>query len=403
MRAPRFLQILCVLTLLFGMGGSRVRADTLTVSAPESDYRAVPVSILLRATPAGEAAILQRDGAPVPCQLEKTPQGVRVWWVVRDLKRGDRQSFQLSFPNGARPPATRTVQVRPGNGAVEITVGNQLFTRYVFGDGPKPYCYPLLGPGGIPVTRNYPMKEVEGEPKDHPHQRSFWFTHGSVNGVDFWAEGPKMGKTVHREFGALVSGPVFGLLRATNDWTRPDGTKVCTEEREIRVFDVGDDLRLFDFATSVKATEGPLVFGDTKEGSFGFRLAPTMQVKGGQGHIENARGDKDGAAWGKRAEWCDYYGPVQGHTLGIAIFDTPSNPRYPTYWHVRDYGLFAVNPFGLKDFTRGAAGDGTLVVPAGEALTLRYRVLVHRGTTAEAAIAQRFAEYVSPPKVEAKP
>jgi len=47
----------------------------------------------------------------------------------------------------------------------------------------------------------------------------------------------------------------------------------------------------------------------------------------------------------KHADWCDYYGSIGGKTVGIAMFDHPSNPRHPTTWHVRDYGLFAANPF----------------------------------------------------------
>ena len=66
----------------------------------------------------------------------------------------------------------------------------------------------------------------------------------------------------------------------------------------------------------------------------------------GTGHIVQSTGVRDGATWGKRAEWCDYYGPVEGQVVGIAIFDHPSNPAHPTWWHVRDYGLFAANPFG---------------------------------------------------------
>ena len=50
------------------------------------------------------------------------------------------------------------------------------------------------------MTRNYPMKPgVAGEAEDHPHHRSLWFTHGDVNGVSFWHEGPDAGKIVHAE------------------------------------------------------------------------------------------------------------------------------------------------------------------------------------------------------------
>ena len=73
-----------------------------------------------------------------------------------------------------------------------------------------------------------------------------------------------------------------------------------------------------------------------------------MPSKAGGSSI--ADGQTNAAAWGKRAEWVDYHGPVDGETVGIAIFNHPSSFRYPTGWHVRTYGLFAANPFAEHSF-----------------------------------------------------
>ena len=109
-------------------------------------------------------------------------------------------------------------------------------------------------------------------------------------------------------------------------------------------------------------------------------------------------------AWGKRATWVDYYGPVEGATVGVAMLDHPRNLRHPTWWHVRDYGLFAANPFGIHDFEpQQPAGAGDHALPAGGTLTFRYRVFLHNGTTAEARIADVWTAYAEPPKVEVKP
>lgn len=61
----------------------------------------------------------------------------------------------------------------------------KLVTEYHTRSGTKPILWPLIGPTGKPVTRAFPMAKVSGEQADHPHQRSFWFTYGDVNGINF--------------------------------------------------------------------------------------------------------------------------------------------------------------------------------------------------------------------------
>jgi hypothetical protein len=86
---------------------------------------------------------------------------------------------------------------------------------------------------------------------------------------------------------------------------------------------------------------------------------------------------------------------VEKHTVGVAIFDHPSNPRHPTWWHVRDYGLFAANPFGVHNFEKKEKGVGDLIIKDGEALTWKYRFFFHRGDTQEAGVDHRFDLYAA--------
>ena len=165
---------------------------------------------------------------------------------------------------------------------------------------------------------------------------------------------------MHEDFLEVKSGKNEGVIRERNKWVAADGTVVCTDERTLRFYNPGRaNERLMDFEITLIASNGELTFGDTKEGTMAVRLAETMRLKGkvGKGHIVNSAGVRDGQTWGKRAEWCDYYGPVEGKTVGIAIFDHPQNPRHPTWWHVRDYGLFAANPFGQHDFEKPPGQD----------------------------------------------
>ena len=286
----------------------------------------------------------------------------------------------VSSSAAADSKAKSGVQIAELSDHLRIEINGKLFTEYFFKDVPRPYCYPILGPQGIPMTRNWPMKDAPGEEHDHQHHRSFWFAHGAMNGGDFWTEQKEFGKTIHQGFTKISSGRKEGVIQSRNQWIAKDGKLVATDERTLRIYNRSDNERLFDFVITLHATDGDLTFGDTKEGTFALRLAETMRLKANKentgkpgGHIINSEGQRDEATWGKRAKWCDYYGPVQGNTLGVAIFDHPRNPRFPTWWHVRDYGLFAANPFGQHDFeSLPNKTAGNLVVPAGQSVTFRW-------------------------------
>lgn len=303
----------------------------------------------------------------------------------------------LSVPGFAKPGNAPGVKLVKGKDAVDVLVGGKLFTRYVFAGAPQPYCYPIIGPTGKPLTRNYPMKQVAGETNDHPHHRSLWFTFGDVNGIDFWTETSKAGKIVHRRFDKLESKPGFGWMRTTNDWIGRDGKKVCEDTRDIRVYSGTTGDRVMDFAVTIRATEGPVKLGDTKEGMLGIRVADSITVDKGKGHIQLSGGETDGKAWGKQADWCDFYGRVDGKTVGIAVLEHPTSFRHPTYWHARTYGLLGANPFGLKDFTGDKTKDGSCTIPKGMSRTFRYRIIIHKGDTRQADIAGRYAAYVESP------
>ncbi len=302
---------------------------------------------------------------------------------------------------GVRAADADGVKITDLGGKLRIEVAGELFTEYNYGGGSRPYLYPILLPGSIALSRNWPMKETPGEERDHPHHRSLWWAHGDLNGVDFWSESDRAGKTVHDKFVEVKSGQDVGVIRTTNKLLAKDGRLIATDERTIRILK-REAHRVLDFEVTIHASQGPLEFGDTKEGTMAIRLAETMRLKPNKentgkpgGHIVNSEGVRDGATWGKRAKWVDYYGPVAGQTVGVAIFDHPSNPRYPTWWHVRDYGLFAANHFGIHDFEKQPAGTGSLKLASGDQVTFRYRFVFHPGDEKQAEIEKHFNEYAA--------
>jgi hypothetical protein len=384
---------------------------TITVRAANRAYHNAVVSVVL--PPAVErhvvlhetdALFLEAPGEKpaLPCQIEREGQQPRLTFLLPDLPKGAKRVYHLRrAPRDYRP--TQAVSVTQQAEDLEIRAGGKRFTRYTTQSGPnKPFFYPILTPEGANITRRWPMEQTTDESHDHPHHRGLWFTHGSVNGIDFWSEGKGTGKTVNKAFQALTSGPVYGGFRAATEWRAPDDRLIATDTRQVAIIPLPNGDRLLDFTIVITPADGPLVFGDTKEGMFGLRLADSLAPARKQGgHIQTSTGNEDAAAWGKPAEWVDDWGPIQNQTYGVAIFDAPDNLRHPQTWHARDYGLFCVNPFGLHDFGLGAKGAGDYTVPAGKSLTLRYRLLFHKGDTISAGVAEQYAQFADPPQVTA--
>lgn len=315
-----------------------------------------------------------------------------------DHPGGPRNTAQAAVDGG--------VKITQQAGKLRVEINGELFTEYNYEDAPRPYFYPILGFGGRGLTRNYPMKLVEGEDQDHKHHRGLWYGHRMVNGFSFWEETGKEGKIAHDAFLEVKSGRDLGIIKERNKWLSPDGKEVCREERTIRIQHRGAE-RLLDFDITINASNGEVVFGDDKDGAMSIRVAESMRLthrrekgekkaKPGEGHIVLSTGVQDAETWGKQAAWCDYYGPVDGKIVGVAIFDHPSNPRHPTWWHVRDYGLFAANPFGKHNFEKLADKNaGNLVIPAGKSVTFRYRFFWHEGDEKQGKVAEEYQKYIA--------
>ncbi|MDR1484760.1 MAG: PmoA family protein [Planctomycetaceae bacterium] len=310
-----------------------------------------------------------------------------------------------------------SVNILVGKDFCELLIGNKIFARYVTNFNGTPIIYPIYADDKKMMTRDFPMETRNVKTKDHPHHRSFWFAHGKVNDTDFWQVDKKLkniGKIVHKNFiKTEVSDRTRGIIVTENDWVDVRGGVICSDVRAFEFGITGLGNRYIDFEIVVTARVEKATFYDTKEGTFAIRVADWLSVDVGKGeekngvgevspvsYIVNADGKFDGDAWGKRSAWVDYVGQFvdgEGELAGIAVLNHPSSFRYPTYWHVRSYGLLAANPFGERGFgvkkrpAENAGGD--YVLAKGESFTLRYRIIFHNGNTKEAAIENEFKEY----------
>jgi len=281
---------------------------------------------------------------------------------------------------------------------IDVLYDGKLFTSYRFLSGSKPVLWPIIGPDQQKMTRSYPLDDsVEGEAHDHPHHRGLWMTFGEVDGSDWWGEGPGRGVVAHRRVIESAAQGSSARIIAEHQWMKPskEGEEPSPLLKETCCYTFrGDaDERIIDCEYTLQ-NDGPLEsisFGDTKEGMFAIRVPESMRGDRPGGELLNSEGDRGGDVWGKSAQWVDYSGPTlpDGQDLyGIAILIHPSSFRAQGLWHARTYGLFAHNPFGIKDFLpnrtktesgkRDAPHPGGYVMQKNESIHFLYRVVLHR-------------------------
>jgi hypothetical protein len=307
----------------------------------------------------------------------------------------------------ALPLSAQVKIVQQGNEKVSVEIDGKPFTDFWIGpETNKPYLSPLRTASGVIVTRGYPMvADVPGEAHDHPHHRGLWFTHGNVNGYDFWGNEESQkgankgkGKVVLKRIDKVTSGKT-GTIDSTFEWKIPTGQTLLRESRKMTFYSE-PQVRTIDFDITLSPEE-VVTFGDTKEGMFAIRLASGLEEDQPKdiaepkrtGKIVNAQNKMtEKNVWGKRSEWVDCSGLLDGQSFGVAIFDYPANPRYPTYWHARGSGLLASNIFGVHDFEKDNR-DASLTIQPGQPLRFRYRVLIHPGDAGAAGLRDRYARY----------
>lgn len=347
------------------------------------------------------------DGVIIPAQLDRDG---RLWWWQQPLQEG--QSVVYSLEAGPAEGAPESVKIRPaGDELLDVRIEGKPFTVLHFTkDDPRPYLYPVIGPTGDPVTRDWPMKDNPAEKgakrQDHPHHRSVWTAHGDVRlgdakkGTDYWSENKGHGYQKVRRIARTVSGPVFGQIVADVDWVNAAGHRELSDTRTYTFFRGNADLGYIDYRLVLHFPDGDVTFADTKEGGLlSLRVATSMDEVSG-GHMVNSAGQKGmKQCWGKPADWCDYVGTINRKTVGIAVFDAPANFRHPTPWHIRDYGLFTANPFGLSAFAGRKAEEGNHTFKKDQKAEFNYRILIHTGDTTAARVGEHYKLFAEPGKV----
>lgn len=295
---------------------------------------------------------------------------------------------------------------KPGEKRADIIYNGQLITSYCYYDSiAKPFLYPVNTIDGVTITRGYPIAPRLGERTDHPHHVGIWLNYESVNGIDFWnnstaiaAEKKNLYGTIrHEKIEKMSKSSNKAQLIATANWYNNKGAHFL-KEKTIYDFSVQNGIVIIDRTTSLTALSEPVVFKDVKDGFFAIRVARELEMPSKEpgvfvdahgnktkvdpssganisGMYYNSYGTKGDSVWSSKAPWAMLKGVKDNKNITIAIFDHPGNVGYPTYWHARGYGLFALNPLGRSVFSNGKETLNYSLQPGGLA-TFKYRISI---------------------------
>lgn len=380
-------------------GQSALDGKRIALDAGEQQSRNVPLTLPYDGT-LGEGEFVQVKQLTTGRIYPASVRNGELVFVPEGAMPGAKHLFEVEVRKDDKPPVVQ-VNKREGEEVVDILIEDVPFTAYHYSnDYKKPFLWPVLGEGGVHVTRDYPMGEVQIS-EDHPHHKSMWSAYGEVNGADCWGEGDNSGYQVSGDV-TYGSGDAYGWVHAKNVWQNNAHEPIVDEVREYRFYPGPEDARIFDVTVTFTASYGDVLFNDTKEGGImAVRVNDHMNVDHG-GTITNSEGQVgEDEAWGQPAAWCDYSGAIgDAGVFGVTVFDHKDNLRFPSRWHVRNYGLMGANVFGLSYFTKGKGDlNGDYTLKNGETMTFKYRTYVHSGDVSEGQVADRYADYATPPAV----
>jgi len=368
----------------------------LTVRKHDQDRRYVVIEKQVPTSRLAAPFKLTDDaGKSIPVQSEPSADGQLVRFVIQDIPANQSPTFTLDHTDTAPSEKTAITIKDLGGGSWSISNADHEITRYNVGPlaqkFKKPYFYPVMAQG-VSVTRAWPMEDKPNEAHDHPHHTGLYFAHGDINGKDYWSKIPIVPKSLKH-----AEGPALGHLMIENAWGAD-----LNESQDILILDAGNDV-VMDWSMTWKCPgTAPVALGKTKEGTFALRVATPLtstdpgkknQTGRGNGKMIDSFGNQDEEPIRpeKRpkdkqpAAWADNYGTIDGKALGVCFMNHPASYRFPTDWHVRNYGLFAANAFMLQADT----------LKPDQPITFKYRVYIHAGDPTAGKVAAVYAGYAN--------
>ncbi len=256
------------------------------------------------------------------------------------------------------------------------------------------YVHPLYGLDGATLTEDFPA--------DHRHHRGvFWTWHqvwiGDRQIGDPWVAKDFIWDVVSAEArpGKVSANLKVGVLWKSPQWTDDAGRPkpIVKETTNIVAHRQDGDFRAIDFEINLLALAPNVRIGgsDDAKGYGGFsvrlRLPQDARFTGVDGAV---RPQNLAVKAGPGVDVSAGYGK-EGQTSGVTILCHPSTPGFPQPWVLRQSRSMQNPQFPGREPTP---------LSAEKPLTLRYRLIVHRGAASPSHIQSWQAAYAktNPPR-----
>ncbi len=223
----------------------------------------------------------------------------------------------------------------------------------------KPYFHPLATPGGVVLS--------DLRPVDHPWHRGLWWSWKLINGLLYWDEDPRTGRseaaTGLLNWAAETRSDGSARLTFSLSYHPWDGPPVLAEKRVVGASAPAARGYTLDWVSEFTALTN-VVLDRSPAGYAGFSLRLGPEQRRWTFTASEGRSGQNGIH-GQPARWVKLSAGT--NAPAVVIFDHPDNPRHPARWYVDQ---------SMPYFSPAPLFERLLEMPAGKKLVFRYRVIV---------------------------
>ena len=331
------------------------------------------------------------DGKSVPGQIVEGRGGKELWWIVRSAKANQTTAWTAALTAG-NVKRKEAFEFRDTAGKhLDIALNSKPVTRYMYerdtsDDKTKHNTYKVYNHVFDETGEKFLTKGPGGK---FTHHRGIFigFSRTSANGRKYDTWHMKDNNQIHQKIASKTAGPVLARYTALIGWNEGEDKPILAEQRTITVYNQGDSaILLLDFHTKLTAVSSDVVLdGDPEHAGCQYRPHDDVAKNKSAKYMFHEDGVTPQKV--KDLPWVALTYKLNDKQYHVQHLSHPSIPKGNRYSAYRDYGRFGA--YFKKP------------IPKGETLELRYRFYVAKGDMPDRKeMAQRYAAFATPPKVE---